>query len=284
MASLTVLDPDALIYDSHSHTSFSWDGRKAFTPEKNLEWHHEAGFHAAFITDHNRVDGVSRAKINFDAQGRQGTIPLSGEEVSLQNCHLAVIGNAYEISNSTYDGSIPGTHKFLSVMKSSHALVIASLPEYWFYQWKTKPFFINWGIHGFELINSPPVSMDFPPSMRSEILALCREKHLIMTGVTDNHGWGSTVYVWNVTRLPGWRALSREKLDTVLIEHLRKEKDNANQIFVRVKAEPKDNLLWLAVDPLRQFWEAARSLPLSHCASILVWIWIPWFIKRNKKS
>ncbi|OGR87996.1 MAG: hypothetical protein A3A86_06750 [Elusimicrobia bacterium RIFCSPLOWO2_01_FULL_60_11] len=282
MARLEVKDPDLLIYDAHSHTSHSWDANKSFTPEKNLLWHKKAGFHAAFITDHNVVTGSREAQAAYE-RDKNGAIPLSGEELSLQNCHLAVIGNTALISNGLYDGSVEGIRRFMGVMKSSRALVIASLPEYWKYHWERKEDFVKWGVRGFEIANAAPIALDFPPSKRAEIVALCRKDRLAMTGITDNHGWGYTAYVWNVARVPGWRNMDRSRLEDALLSRLKIGGDQANQVFVRLKAEPHDNKLWLAADPFLQAWEAARSLPPAHALSCLFWLWVPARLFRRRK-
>lgn len=282
MARLEVNDPDMLVYDAHSHTSHSWDANKAFTPEKNLLWHKRAGFHAAFITDHNVVSGSQEAQAVFE-RDRNGAIPLFGEELSLQSCHLAIIGNTALIANGPYDGSVEGIQKFMTVMKSSRALVIASLPEYWKYHWERKEDFVKWGARGFEIANSVPQALDFPSSKRDEIINLCRKNKLVMTGVTDNHGWGSTCYVWNVARIPDWRRMNRRELEDTLLAHIKKDGDQANQVFVRVKAEPQDNKLWLALDPLLQAWQTARTLPPAHALSFLFWLWVPGRVFRRRK-
>src|SRR3989338_366599 len=76
MARLEVHDPDILIYDAHSHTSHSWDAKESFTPEKNLLWHQKAGFHAAFITDHNTIQGSAEARGLYPLMKQAGgTIP-----------------------------------------------------------------------------------------------------------------------------------------------------------------------------------------------------------------
>jgi hypothetical protein len=283
MARLEVKDPDILIYNAHSHTSHSWDAHKAFTPEKNLLWHKQAGFHASFVTDHNVISGSQAAQAIFE-RDHNGAIPLSGEELSLQNCHLAILGNTTLIPNGPYESNMEGIQKFMAVMKSSRALVIASLPEYWKYHWERKENFIEWGVGGFEIANATPFALDFPPAQRKAIIDLCRKNRLAMMGVTDQHGWGYTCYVWNTARIPNWRSLNRPQIEDALLTHLKKDGDQANQVFVRIKAEPQDNKLWLAVDPLLQFWEMARTLPAAHVLSFLFWLWVPNRILRRWKT
>ena len=42
----------------------------------------------------------------------------------------------------------------------------------------------DWGIAGFEIINSAPKALDFPEAKRREIIALCRLHNLPMTGIS----------------------------------------------------------------------------------------------------
>jgi hypothetical protein len=55
-------DPDVLLIDFHSHSLFSHDGRRSFSPEANMRWHRLQGYGASFITDHNRVEAAQIAK------------------------------------------------------------------------------------------------------------------------------------------------------------------------------------------------------------------------------
>ena len=115
------------------------------------------------------------------------------------------------------------------------------------------------------------------------MIDFCKKNRLVMTGITDNHGWGNAVYVWNVARIPGWRALSREGLEAALLEHLKTKKDAANHVMVRLKADSPEDRLHLFADPFLQIWELARTLPAAHAASTIFWIWVPWLIFRKKK-
>ncbi len=62
MGRLVAGNPNVLLIDFHSHTSFSHDGRPMFTPERNMAWHRDQGYSASFITDHNRVEASQMAK------------------------------------------------------------------------------------------------------------------------------------------------------------------------------------------------------------------------------
>ncbi len=279
MAKLELSDPELLAVDFHSHTNHSWDARRSFTPIRNLQWHRSAGFHAAFITDHNRITG-SREAIETQGFGALGIVPLQGEEVSLFTSHWAVLGVRELINNSEYDRGMDGIRDLLQYLNlKKETIVIASLPEYWKYHWPDGlEKFSQWGVNGFEIVNSAPQALDMPPSVRNQVIDFCRVHNLIMTGITDSHGWGSTVYAWNLLRIPGWKNTPKPELEARIIKHLQENRFKAVQVAVRVKAEMPEKLWGLILDPILQFWSLARSLTSIHAIGFLIWLWSPWGI------
>ena len=278
MARLRARDPDVIVVNFHSHTSASWDGRKSYGIRENLDWHVRAGFQANFITDHNLAEAALEAR-SLAGGGRAGElIPMAGEEVSLHRSHWVVLGIRELIPNGPYDRGPEGVREFLQAMsRRSDLLVIASLPEYWLHDWGGPlQDVIRWGVDGIEIANSAPKALDFPPEMRREVVRLCRENRLFMTGITDSHGWGSACYAWNLVSLPGWRALPRERVEPALIGVLKKKRHRAVRVMSRVRAEPRPGWRGTVSDPFLQAWEACRSMPLTHAASCLAWLWAPW--------
>ncbi len=168
-ARLVAGDPDILLVDFHSHTGVSHDGRKSFTAESNMRWHREQGYGAAFITDHNRVESAEKAKAKSRADWRDtGYRSLEGEEASLYRTHLVLLGVHERIDNRPYDSDAKKIPLFIADMHKKGIPVIASIPEYWWYHWDgstlgTVDDFVRWGIDGFEIINSAPKALDFPP-------------------------------------------------------------------------------------------------------------------------
>lgn len=275
MAAMRLNDPDLLAVDFHSHTRHSWDARKSFSPERNLEWHRRAGFHAAFITDHNSVDGAREAWAT-NGPGR-GIVALRGEEVSLFQSHWVVLGNAGLIENAKYDVGIEGVERFLrEVGTSTEVAVIASLPEYWLHHWDRVETLMDWGAHGFEIVNASPIALDFPQDKRRRILDLCRDRERAVTGITDTHGWGSTVYVWSVLSIPGWTAMDAAALEREIVARIRRPGPDAVRVLIRAKAEPQGVGLDLALTPASVIWEACRALPRMQAAVALAWIALLW--------
>ena len=285
LASLRVNNPDLLVVDFHSHTNSSWDARKSFTSEKNIDWHFKAGFDACFITDHNVFNGslLSYARA---MKGESKILSFLGEEVSLHESHWVVLGLKELIPNGPYDQGKYGLEIFLKEMrKDPKILVIASLPEYWKYHWNSDlDDFANWGLSGFEIVNSAPLALDFDESFRNQIIGFCRKHNLFMTGVTDNHGWGFTNYVWNIIELPGWRKLPTKDIESALLRLLREKRFNAVKVIVRVKKEAKTGWVHLLIDPILVLWTLFRTLPFNQIFSWLFWIWLPYFFINFKRK
>jgi hypothetical protein len=289
-ARLVAVDPDILLIDFHSHTSFSHDGRKwpiAFTPERNMRWHQAQGYGAAFITDHNRIDAAEQAKAVTRADWRQtGYRSLEGEEVSLLKTHLVVLGAHERIDNQPWDSNPRKIRLFIAEMNKRRLPVIASIPEYWLYHWKptitsmgTVDDFIAWGIQGFEIVNSAPIAGDFPPAYRRRIVELCRAHNLPMTGISDTHGWGYATAAWNAMRVPGWQQMDPDQLETVVLKTLKSEGVEAVEVLERARYNP-EQFLSLLCSPFIDAGIYWRSLQLLEVLSWIFWIWLATAIHK----
>jgi len=277
MARLQLDDKDLLVFNIHSHTHASWDGRRSFSPLKNMLWHERGGFHANFITDHNVFHGsIEGREISLSRKPHPGIISMRGEELSLLKSHWILLGNKTPFKKEPYDTGYVGIKSFLqTVSQARDQIVIASLPQYWQDHWNNLDDFLAWGVQGFEIVSSSPRALGFPSRLRSRIVKMSRENNLLIMGGADSHGWGSTVHVWNLVRFPNWRGVPPERLEEELVQLLRQKRFSAVQVVVRHKAETSDYPWMLVIDPLLQIWEGARSLPFSQAVSILMWIWVP---------
>jgi len=279
MGRLVAGDPDVLLIDFHSHTRYSHDGRPMFTPERNMAWHRDQGYAASFITDHNRVEASQIANRESEADWpKTGYRSLQGEEVSLQKTHLIILGSHEKVDNRPYDGDFAKIPGFVADMHKKNYPVIASLPEYWLYHWGAGvQDFVKWGMDGFEIVNSAPKALDFPPAYRVQIVDLCRSQNLFMTGISDNHGYGYATAVWNAMTLPGWQSLGSEQLEKAVLLQLKTKRFHAVQVLERVKFFPETSLQ-LAFSPLGTFWIYWRSLQPVQAIAWVVWLWLISFL------
>ena len=291
-ARLVAEDPNVVLIDFHSHTNVSHDGRPSFTFASNMRWHQAQGYGASFITDHNRVESTQNAKALSRTNWRDtGYRSLEGEEISLFRTHLVILGNHERVDNRPYDSDAEKIPGFIQDMNKKHIPVIASIPEYWWYHWDGSPLgtindFIMWGINGFEIVNSAPTALDFPPAFRRHIVDLCREHNLPVTGISDNHGYGYATAAWNAMRIPGWQAMDPDALETAVLQTVKKEGFHSVQVLERARYSPESKLGLLAA-PFMDVGLYWCSLQPPEAVSWVIWIWITAFLYsklcRNKK-
>jgi len=263
MARLVPEHPDDLLIDFHSHTSYSHDGRPTYKPRKNMQWHHAQGYAAGFITDHNRIDGAVEAQeISRQSWQNEGYRALKGEEVSLHNAHMIVLGVTKHIDHRLHDGDPLKIEPFIKEMRNQGMVVIASLPEYWEHHWgEGVRNFIRWGISGFEIISSAPKALTFPQPLRREVISLAREHNLAITGISDSHGYGSATAAWNVMRLPGWQSMGPDALEKAVLHELKSKGFRSVAVLERQKS------YWRTLQPLQAI-------------SWTLWIWGVWFLRK----
>lgn len=260
-ATLASSDPDLLIVDFHSHTDRSWDGRRGFDAAANADWHRRAGFHAAFVTDHNTL----APGILSEGEGPFRT--LAGQELSLHGLHLVALGCREPIDRSAFAGP-DGIAPAIERVRACGGAALASLPEYWKHHWSESgpP---DWSVDGFELLNGAPKALDLPGSARSAVEELCRRRNLACVAVTDNHGWGAAAPGWSVVRLRGWRSDRAEDLERRIVRELRERGAAAVSIAARPRIAPDGRLFF---DPLRQALLWARSMTGLQSAVTLAWL------------
>jgi hypothetical protein len=275
---LAVDDPDLMTVDFHSHTSYSWDGRSWFTPAANLRWHAKTGFDAAFVTDHNRVDGAREARrysVTARAAGRDGVAAgLEGEELSLHGAHVLLLGGGRFAEPADFAG-LDGLRRFLGRSRSSlGGPAVMSLPEYYRHHRTRLETLADWGAAGFEIVASSPRGLDVPDRFRRGVVDLCRARGLFVTGGTDNHGYGSTACVWNLVRVPGWRALDPAAREQGVRVVLARDGFSAVRVVARAHSLGTPESTWeLALSGPRALWNAARAWTAAQAFAALAWVW-----------
>lgn len=264
MAWITASDPDSLIVDFHSHTQASHDGRAAFSIEDNAQWHADQGFNASFLTDHNEVTSKNT-----------GPFALAGEEISLYRMSFILLSPQATVDRRIYKAGPNLIKLFIKDMHKRGLLVIGVLPYYWTHHWDKEPIledFIRWGVDGFEISNGAPRALNFPLQHQQKIRELSRRHNLILTGVSDNHGYGSAVPSWSVMRLPGWRSFSPDELQAAIVNHLAQYRFDAVRVLERPRFRPA-NSLELALSPFGIAFVYARTLSWAQTISWIFWIW-----------
>lgn len=293
---LVAEDPGVLIFDLHSHTAASHDGRPGFDAAANAAWHERAGFDAAFVTDHNTAVAVRSWLASGSGSGAR---LLPGIELSLSGLHLIAAGIDREIVAAPYRSDWAATGRLVRALaagdtvppgpgavvpagappagpaKLPYALpfLVASLPEYGEHHWGADlDTLVAWGVRGFEVWTTSPKAMDFAPARRREILARAEREHLTLFAATDMHGLGYAASAWNVARLPGWRRLEGRELSAVLVTRFRREGAAASRPVAMRRWLPETALEAVVAVPLNLVLLLRTATP-AHGAALLGWIW-----------
>ncbi|HJQ66251.1 MAG TPA: hypothetical protein VJ816_07740 [Gemmatimonadales bacterium] len=178
------------VLDFHAHTEASHDGRHGWSLARVAAWHAHQGFQAAYITDHNKPFAGSN----------DAAIPLlPGAEFSVYRQHVVALGDVTPFDLAPYSRDTPGMVGLFAALHSQGALAIASLPEYWRNHSDDLVQFVTAGLDGFEILNCAPKALAFPSGDRETVIELARRHDLLVTGASDNHGWGQVTCVWNLS-------------------------------------------------------------------------------------
>ena len=261
---------DDLVLDVHSHTALSHDGRPGFGAARNAAWHGRAGFDVAFVTDHNAT-GAARSW-RLEAPRARPRL-LDGEEISLSGIHLLALGTSTTIANRPWDASWDSTGALVRRLHADSVFLVPTLPEDW--RRHTGAEFgqlSEWGVDGFEIWTSAPQAMDLPPSGRRTVVSWSRLEHRPMFGSTDMHGYGFAATVWNVMRLPGWRALDDAGLQRAILAQLRAGGPAANQVVALRRWLPETRLGSAIGVPVNLVL-LLRTASRAHAVALLGWIW-----------
>ena len=283
-------DPDLLVFDLHSHTDASHDGRPGFTAAANAAWHARAGFDAAFVTDHNTTAAI-RA---WNATASPGAFRLlPGIELSLSGLHLLALGTAREFAVAPYRERWDSTGVLIRALAAGDTapatsatrvgarppvaagapFLVASLPEYWEHHWGADlDTLAAWGVPGVEVWTTSPRAMGFPPARRREVVAWSRRHGVAMFAATDMHGLGYTASAWNVTRVRGWRRLEAGPLAATLVARFARAGADASEPVVQRRWLPETGAQTTVAVPLDLVLLLRVASP-AHGAALLAWIW-----------
>jgi hypothetical protein len=188
-------NPNVTIIDFHAHTDSSHDGRHGWSLQDLAAWHADQGFQASYVTDHNVV---------FSGHSDQPIPLLPGVEWSVYRQHIVAVGEVAPLDRTPFSRDTPGMLGIFAALHRQGALGLASIPEYWENHREELDQFVAAGVDGFEIVNCSPKALAFPSSARRDVIDLARSHDLLVTGASDNHGWGKVTCVWNLA-LPGAR-------------------------------------------------------------------------------
>jgi len=238
-------DSGVTVIDYHAHTAASHDGRGGWTPERLARWHARQGFEASYVTDHN---------IAFTPAGSEPFPLLPGAEWSVHRQHVLALGPGQAIARDSFTRTTARMLRIFQQLSRQGAVTIASIPEYWRNHWDGLDAFIAAGVGGFEIVSCGPKALGFPAAGRRRVVAMATAHDVLVTGGSDNHGWGAVTCVWNLSA-PGAGGY------------------RANRVIARAVAvaQGDGSPVWAAA--VTQPWIMFRTLGWSERA-----IWVTWIV------
>lgn len=283
MIALVPRDPDVLLVDFHSHTERSHDGRWGFTVEHNRRWHEGGGFHAAYITDHQTMEGWQAlatrgqlARSSHDIQEATffpgasslppvGTTLLPGIESVVPGAHLNLLGVRREHAGLFSHRRNLDTVQHANMEASDQPLALLTLP-FDLGRAATRPP----RLHAIELTSAAPKGLRFARQHRARIVALADSLGVALVSASNHHGWGSTVASWTALRLPGWRALDALELDRSIRASLQARPRDVT-VVERRRLEGWSQAHVAATAP-RFLWHVLRSATPAERLAAMGWI------------
>lgn len=299
MTGLRMDEPELVAVDFHSHTNHSHDEASrtiaeidwlvfgplldplfdrwpTFTAAANRSWHQDAGFGAAYVTDHYTWAGVDDATASNPARpGAAGhTLLLSGAELRLHDGYANVLGgreryvfaldstwhylDADSLAADQARGGRPPTLLHVLVHRIPLGEVVAFGPE--------SPA----GVVGIELSNGG-LELEQVRAERREILALADSLDLAVVAGSNNHGWSWTAPAWSVMEVPGWRDMTPRRMEDAIEGVLHEERHEAVTVVERRMPYHGGSYVLMAVTLPWVLWEHFRMLAPQERISWLAW-------------
>lgn len=271
LARLVMGSPDDVIVDFHSHTSYSWDGRRDFTPMTNRRWHRDSGFDVSYVTDHGTFDGAREGAARNPARAGNGVVLLSGIEVRSDGRHLDILGTDASDS-AAYQRDDLDEGMFVRTVRPKQSvapLVLLTLPGHLNTEALDVP------IDAVEISDGAPRALSQIDDQRQRILDLARERDVALIAGSNNHGWASASPAWSVMEIAGWRAMTPTQLDAAIRSTILRRGFKAVRVIERRSAGPVSYSALAATVPVAA-WRMLATLSWTERSAWLCWIWIGW--------
>lgn len=279
---------DLMVLDFHLHTSKSHDGRPGFTPERARAWARDAGFDAAYITDHRTFEGAEQASANNPALAGQGTVLLPGIEVVWNGEHVNILG-----AGRTYRGLTteslrdvdPKALTLTSMIRGKEPVLLHTFPG----RIGGVPAANGTGTAGvraIEAVDGSPRGLAQGRAETKAIAVAAARMNLATVTGTDNHGWGYAPAGWTLLVVPGWRAMTPDSLDNAIQSMIRENGHLAALPVARVVAGASSAWRVALAAPLVA-WRMLTTLSPDERAAWLIWTWLPWavlFLLRRRDA
>jgi len=265
---------DVIAVDFHAHTRYSHDGRPDWTPEDVRAWHRDAGFEAAYVTDHRTFEGARDAWANNPAFAGQGTVLLPGIEVVWKGEHVLALD-----ADRKYRGIFTETLRDID----EPSLVMASaIPANEPVLIETFPGDITKmipaagsgtaGVRAIELVDGAPKGLGQTRRERTRIVQYADSLNLALVAGSNHHGWGHTATGWTLLYMPGWRNATPDELSDAIGNILRRGGVRSTRVIERYVADTESGVSLVLTAPLIT-WGMLRTISPDERA-----VWVAWAV------
>jgi hypothetical protein len=275
---------DIITVDFHSHTKYSHDGRPGWTAEDVRNWHHDAGFDVAYVSDHRTFEGVRDGWANNPSVAGGGTLILAAIEVVWRGEHVNVLD-----ADRLYRGLLTPT---LGDIDDSALGLASSLPNNEPVLVETLPGTLSHvtaaagpgtaGVRAIEIVDGSPKGLSQVRRDHNAILHLADSANLALVAGSDHHGWGYAAPGWTLMFVPGWRGANAQDLSVQIGRILRGGGKASTRVAERYVANTEGALLPLTV-PLVT-WGMLRSLDSEERIVWIVWLTLIYALLRLRAA
>ncbi len=282
MASLAVDSAEQVVVDFHSHTNASHDVRRDFTLARNRDWHRDAGFDVAFVTDHVVPNADRHLPPRLAAPAGRPVV-LYGAERACHGSHLLLLGAGVRgAAPDCGDAAEPELDGWEEAPGPSIAPVtILTLPDGQPAQSARR------GVQGMELVDAAPRGLNQLDRDRPAILQAAERSGLVLLAGSNNHGWGRTAAAWNVMTIPGWRSMSADALESEILTRLAARSPDAVEVIQRRRVAAGGSAIQLGLTVPALATNTLLTMLPAERVSWLCWIWaafaLPWLVRQARR-
>jgi predicted metal-dependent phosphoesterase TrpH len=264
--------PNVAAIDFHAHTRYSHDGRPDWTPEDVRDWHRDAGFSAAYVSDHRTFEGARDGWSNNPLLAGQGVSLLPAIEVVWKGEHVNVLDadRMYRgIFNATLRDIDEDALRLASALAGNEPVLIETLPGDLSKMIPARgpgtP-----GVRAVEIVDGAPKGLGQVRRERARIVKLADSLNLALVAGSNHHGWGHTASGWTLMALPGWRGATPEQLASAIEKYIRRGGYGSTRVVERYVADTETGLALPFTAPLVA-WGMLRTLSVEERVAWLVW-------------
>jgi hypothetical protein len=281
MARIALSDETVLAVDFHTHTKYSHDGRSGWSDDKVRAWENDAGFDAAYITDHRTFEGAERGVSANPGVAGEGTLLFQGLEAGYKGEHVNILsaGRRYKGVTTPDLRDVDEQSLNLAYMfPATSPVLIETLPgniE------KLKDTTANGvSVVAMEIIDGSPRGLAQGRRDRSRVVHLADSLNLALVTGTDNHGWGRAAPGWTLLRIPGWRGMTTDSLSRRIEDVIRVGRRSAARPVERIVGGGQ-NPVSLALTPLVVTWRMLTTLSADERVMWIIWTWAIVLVART---